>query len=391
MTRTATNLVLALAVAATGCLDELADDEPGFSDRLIPPGADIPPIEDDALLVAQIRSNDGLRAPGALISIDGDPEVRDTVPLRSAFAGSMPVNYYDFGVAPNDVAAALYVFIDESNPTELVVDHPFLVDAIPGDPGYSPFFSVYLVPVTTSCDPADLPEADPRLDGPCRPFFEGDDFWKIPSRDALTDARDLGLIGEPVPLGAAFEVFEARQLFVNAPVVRPGLQLQITATGAVESEKLAARGFLVDAFFPSMRFTDVPAEFADTGDPALDQILPLVYELGAGPLVGPPPRGSIVPRGNVYVVREPNDVNPIPGNNVFQTGPNPAPTTLMALFGRYTPLVRKVDVVVSDPTGVDAEADLFTRDMAGQLAEATMIVVEFELTEDIFNWPLSFR
>jgi hypothetical protein len=388
---TAAVLSLTAVGLQPGCLGPRVDDRPGFSRHILPPGTAIPPVSDNPLLVQQIAANDGLRAEDFAPDPD-DPATANVIPRRPAFSAGLPVHYYDFGPAP-DVAAPLYIFVNLDDPANLLVagpdgPHPFLLDSIPGDVGYSPFWTLMVVPVTTTCDPADP--------APCRPFFAQDGaIHKITSVEALADAQALGIVAEPFPLSEvpAFAADTDVQLWVNCPVVRPGLKLEVGDEVALAPVQQVARGHLVDVFIPSIRLGAVPPAFLDTGDALLDALLPVAYTLSTAPLFVPPgaPRGAQVPQGDVFLVRGPNDVQPLATNNVFQTPPNPAPTTVAELLGPYTPLVRPIDVVVTDPTGIDDEADLVVRDAAGALQSTTDLVQQLTILEQRFNWPLQFQ
>jgi hypothetical protein len=120
-----------LMISLTGCLG------PQVSDRtvtaILPAGAIVPDISSDAVLAAQIASND---------SIDG------VLPLVSAFADGRPVRVWDFGIAPRFAAPLLVLMRRDANRTLTPVAHPTIADALPGDRGYSPFGALFVVEVT---------------------------------------------------------------------------------------------------------------------------------------------------------------------------------------------------------------------------------------------------
>ena len=126
-------LRLALALALAGCLDPQVSDEPGLPGLILPPGSDVPSANDDRTIERQIEQNDG---------------VEDEVHLVHGFAGGSPIRYWDLGPAP-DFAAPIFQLVREGPGGDLVpIDHPTIVDVIPGDVGYSPFWSLLTVNVT---------------------------------------------------------------------------------------------------------------------------------------------------------------------------------------------------------------------------------------------------
>ncbi len=191
--------LLAAALSATGCLGPLVDDEviTGY-DLVYPKGtspAEVPEAEDDPMLEAQILAYQGFE--GASIR------------MISGFADGASVRYWDFGAAP---AVAIPIFLivtdiaDDGSFTPL--DHPTIVDAVPGDPGYSPFWQVFIVPTTDT--------------------FDGE---VITSFGAVQEARDTGLLGEPVKLDA----------YVNCPIVHRDVKLEVPG-GWAEPVQLYYRG-----------------------------------------------------------------------------------------------------------------------------------------------------
>ncbi len=72
--------------------------------------------------------------------------------------------------------------------------HPTIIDVIPGDPGYSPFWQLFLLPVTEA--------------------YDGE---LLTSFAAVQEAREQGLAGPPVAL----------DLYVNCPVVHRDSELAL--------------------------------------------------------------------------------------------------------------------------------------------------------------------
>jgi hypothetical protein len=176
-------------LALCACLDADSAEVPGYSAHVLDEGADIPSVEDDPLTAMRIAANSGIAmAPRGPMMPGAPPPEPEPVPLHSAYAAGREVRYWDFGEG-SDSAEPLWQFRRRSGedggaPQE--IDHPDLIDSVPGDMGYSSLRMPYLVYVTG------------RYDGE-----------RITSVQALEDALELGLIEEPVAMGVA----------VNWPVV----------------------------------------------------------------------------------------------------------------------------------------------------------------------------
>ena len=76
-------LVIAISTLASGCVGPLVSDEFGFSARILPADAEIPFVDEDPQLTAQIQENDGL---------DTNP-----IPRLQGYAEGQVVYYWDFG------------------------------------------------------------------------------------------------------------------------------------------------------------------------------------------------------------------------------------------------------------------------------------------------------
>ena len=171
-------LSLCLAVLATvaSCLGPQVDDTVVGSDLLLPAGTDVPTVYEDSGLSARIADADG---------------VSDFIPLIASFAGGQPTTYWDFGPAPA-VAAPLFYFMDPA--TGQPIAHPALVDVMPGDTGYSPYWAVFFVNVTEA--------------------YGGE---LITSLGALEEAQRLGLVSAPA--------FSGR--FANCPIVASDVEMEM--------------------------------------------------------------------------------------------------------------------------------------------------------------------
>lgn len=169
--------VLACAWCAAACLGPQVDDTLAPSGAILPPGTEVPTVYEDSALAERIALADG---------VDG------VIPLLSGFAGGQPVEYWDFGPAP-EVSAPLFYLMDPA--TGAPIDHPGIVATLPGDAGYSPYWSVFMVPITDA--------------------YQGE---VIPSLAALEEAQRLGLVGAP----------EATGRFGNCPVVALDVALELS-------------------------------------------------------------------------------------------------------------------------------------------------------------------
>ena len=157
------------------CLGPQVDDTVPSLGLVLSPDAVVADVTDaDPGLARQIAENDG---------VDG------VVPALSAFFNGNPALYWDFGPAP-DFVSPLYYLMDPD--TGALLDHPPIFDFVPGDPQYSPFWSMLLLPVTDA--------------------YQGE---LIPSVTAVEEASRLGLVGEPMALDT----------FVNCPVVAADVRL----------------------------------------------------------------------------------------------------------------------------------------------------------------------
>jgi hypothetical protein len=184
-----------LLLPLLGCLDPLVSDQVTRPDLILAAGSEPP-------LLADNRS-----ARTALDGLDGVSG--DLIPLRTGFAHGERILYWDFGPA-SPAPIPLYLLVEEAaaGPFETasgrfapVPGHPPIFDAIPGDPGYSPWWTMVLVPVTER--------------------YQGE---VLASFAAVDEAYRVGLVGLPMRLTTA----------INCPVVLPEARLE-TIPGDEES------------------------------------------------------------------------------------------------------------------------------------------------------------
>jgi hypothetical protein len=203
----ATSAAVALAMAAAGCrLDPLVTDNPGASAHVLPAGAPVPSAADNPELANQINVNDGVDDKALVAS--------GAIPRGSGASNGMPVKYWSFGAASR-APSPLYKFVARTEAGALTpVGHPPLVDALPGDPGYSSVHTINQVVVTAD--------------------YAGQ---LITTASALADAVELGLVEEPVPTGT----------FAASPIVLPGTPLDVGGA-TVMPETVYGRGYVVGMF-----------------------------------------------------------------------------------------------------------------------------------------------
>lgn len=295
--------------APPSVIDAAKDGPPGGPRFVLPAGSMVPSVGDSAELLSQIKIFDGLN-DNALAMAGG-------VVTRSAGkAAGVAVLYWNFGTVPvvdnYIVAPPVYILANDDGAGNLTprTDHPWLIDSIPGDARYSATRRLIYVPVTAAYD-----------------------GQLLTSIDALNEAIELGLVGEPKPVGT----------WRNMPVVPPGTKLEVGgAAGPFEATKVYGRGFVIDLFT-----LGIP-------QPLNSGRIPMGQEgrLLSGVATGMPP-----------VLTTTLDAQP-----VFQYGiPAAAPTTTF----NYTPVVTEIDVRLAngvDPTTITSDAQLFKRGTTGAVS-----------------------
>jgi len=166
--------VVAFAMLA-GCLGPQVSDDLAASGDIVPAGSTIPAIDgDDAETIALHDNVDGV------------------VPRLTGFAGGIQIHTWDFGPAPSFAAPIYMLMRDPGNGPHVRIDHPPIIGTIPGEAGYSPFWSVFEVQVTAA--------------------YAGE---LLTSSTSLEEAERDGLIEAPKPLGIA----------VNYPIVAADVRL----------------------------------------------------------------------------------------------------------------------------------------------------------------------
>lgn len=325
MTRTRDHVTLSLlpllALFAGACLDPQVSDEVPTKGLVLPAGTAVPSAHDDPEVEAQIASNDG---------------VSGTVPLLSAFADGAPVRYWDFGATP-DFIAPVFILADRNANGDLVrLPHNTIIDAIPGDPGYSPYWAVLFLEVTDA--------------------YNGE---LITSFRAIEEAQALGLVYPPLLPTFA----------VNCPAVASDVAVEVG--GGNEALSPPTEFFWKGKTVKSYDFGPMP--IADASLAAESSIFVLSRE-GQAPL-SEPLRGVDIT----------GDGDTTDTNNVFSAAKTSE---------NYTPLCRRVNVTVpplSVPL-IDTSGDQLT----SAIQDATDLfnpgpvpgnVIAFESTEILGNCP----
>lgn len=262
-----------LPATASGCLEPRVSDEVPSPGLILPPGSIVPGIATDELLAAQVDQNDG---------------VDRRVPLNSAFVGGGQVRFWDFGPAPDNSAPLVFLRRPTTDGSIDLVPHPPILDVIPGDPNYTPFWAVWHVDVSDS--------------------YAGE---VIPSLQALQEAQSLGLVSAP----------EQRPAYLNCPVVHPDVRIEV---GAGNDDAAPSPGFYRGVQVDLVNFAFRPLLEDKTHVPVAD--LYVLKREGGDPL-------SEVTRG----VDMTGDGDTNDSNNLFQHARDDDP---------YTPLSRIVIVTV---------------------------------------------
>lgn len=164
---------------AAGCLDPQVSDEVDTSRIFGDPDlevAQLPHVEENAALADNV----------ALFPAD--------IPYAQAYAGGRKVWYWRVPPPLPDFIVPMYVLVDrEGQP----IQQP-IIDVIPGDAGYSPWWRIVMVTVTDA--------------------YAGENIW---SRDAIDTGVRMGLLEDPVPT----------ETVVTCPVVRSDVRVQVAKDG----------------------------------------------------------------------------------------------------------------------------------------------------------------
>ncbi len=162
-----------------GCLDPLVSDQPSSTTLILPAGTPVPSAMDDPAIAAQITMADGLAG---------------IIPRQTAFSGGQRIHVWNVGPAPA-TASPLFVLATRDASGELVrIVHPTVIEAIPGEPRYSPFWAVFFIEIT--------------------PAYRGE---LLTSFAAISEAVDRGLVKRPA----------AQTFAVNCPIAGSDVRIDV--------------------------------------------------------------------------------------------------------------------------------------------------------------------
>lgn len=319
----ATAAGVAFAMATTACrLDPLVKDKPGASAHLLPAGTDVPSAATSPELTNQINLNDGVDDK-ALVASGG------IIPRGTGTSGGVTVRYWSFGQTTR-APSPLYKFYARTSTGDLMpIGHPPLVDALPGDAGYSAVHSIVQVVVTAD--------------------YAGQ---LITTSSALADAIDLGLIEEPMPTGT----------FVASPLVLPGTPLEVGDPPVMPAmpETVYGRGYVVGAF-----------------------------ELGGK--LGIQPGSQLLPTSQVSFLREMGKATFDAAHPVFQAVIPTASPTGKANYTPISVVVN-VDLAANVTIAqINSDSQLFTRTDGAISATDPTRVALFQVTTSFLMLPLQFK
>ncbi len=309
---------LLLALACAGCLGPLVSDDPApvTSTSILPAGTPVPVLTDDPTAAAKIAAADG---------------VTGTIVRQTAFARGTLVHVWNFGPAPN-LAAPLFMLVQKDADGNLVrIPHPTVIEAIPGDPGYSPFWAVFTVEVTTA--------------------YHGE---LLTSFAAIQEALTSGLIKPPM----------AQPYAVNCPIAGPEIRVDV-GNGATVGPN--AQFYYLGSRVPYFDFGHMPLAGADV--PAATRVV-LRRE-------GEEPLSEVVRHVDIDGDGDITDTN-----DVLEDA---------AALSPVSPRMREVDVaVVKSTSSIDTshnEASSSVTSLDQLLApQPTSIVVAYEMTDIYENW-----
>jgi hypothetical protein len=313
------------------------DDAPPDLGAVLPAGSLVPSAYEDPALAARIETADGIETL--------------PVPRITAFAHGRNVHYWSFQAA-GGVLQRHHVLcrIDAALEGTPLAEHPPILEALPGEPSYSPFGAIVRHPVTSAWD-GEL----------------------ITSVEAIADAERLGLL-EP-PYGSA-------RVFGHVAVVMANVVLDGGRGTTVAPTPVYAQGREVLAF----DFGQVHGWRQSTtreGEPA-------------------------APLRNVYVLTREDETTPLHerarGTDLTGDGDRDDTNNVFGVDlgdADYSPLWREVHVVVpADYASIDTASDetmaayrssedMFTIDPdTYEITPVAGRVISFELSTILIDCPL---
>jgi len=190
-------LLALLPLVAASCLEPQVGDDVPPRGLVLPAGTVVESIYDYPEMAEQVADNDG---------------VDNVIPMLSGFAGGQPMRFWDFGEAPQNAAPIFALYRGDLMGEWSFASDINIIDSIPGDDNYTPFWSIFLFEVT-------------------------DDYQDevIPSFAAIEEAIELGLLKpEPTQIEA----------YSNCPVVHRDVRLMVGLDENGDDDDGGEDGFL---------------------------------------------------------------------------------------------------------------------------------------------------
>jgi hypothetical protein len=287
-------------------------------------------------------------APELATMVAEADQVEGTLPILHGFVDGEPVSYWTVGLSPA-TPQRVRVLCREAEGECVLEDHPMVLEALPGEEGYSAFARVTEVHVTED--------------------YAGE---VMPSFEAIDDAVRDGLA-----------TLEERNAYINCPVVAPDIRLELPGGddiggGAVYVRGMEAACLLFDRGSGRLGLGERGTEM---GEVLIRNVYVLTREGEEMPLMEAARMEDITGDGDA-----------VDSNNIFG-----------AALGDvdYTPLWRMVAVTVpSDYASIDTasdqtmadytrDSDMFTVDeLTYEIAPIDGQIVGYEETDMLINCPL---
>lgn len=298
----------------------------------LPAGSEVPSAFDDPALVAQIDANDGAE--------------REVLRLHG-FADGAPAVYWELGEIESAATMPLHRLCRRSGARCVPVDHPYVVEQLPGDPGYSHFGRVSTVEVTGA--------------------WAGEVF---PSRQAIDDGVRDGLLLAP----------QQTNLYVHAPIVHRDVRVEVGDDAFASPVPIYARGLEASCIDFAATHGDRLLDDSSTATILLRNVYILTRDGEDLPLNERMRGEDLTGDGDT------NDSNGVLGVSFEDERYTPAWTVvLVTVPATYASIDTAMDQAVADAR---AGEDLFTIDEDYELTPIEGRVVGFEETGRIVDCPI---
>ncbi len=307
-----------IALSTAACLHPLVSDTPGASSHLLPAGTVVPSVTDNLDLANQIALNDGLDDTMLAASMG-------VIQRGMGESAGGTVAFWSFGPATR-APSPLYILYQDTGSGLVPIDHPPLIDALPGDHGYSALHTITQVVVTSK--------------------YAGQ---LITTTAALSDAVDLGFVNTPMPTGT----------FVMSPIVLPGTTLEVGAATPAVPETVFANGYTVAMF----RF---------------------------GGALGIQPGSMLLPTSQVSFLREAHAATYDATRPIFQATIPAAPATAKPNYTPLSIVIDVDLADGMPASSITQDSDLFMRSAAGAIATTSDKVAQFQITATQLLLQLQF-